>query len=242
MNTIKLNKQGHNVKMIAHRGLSGLERENTCAAFVAAGNRETYFGIETDVHVTADGQYVIIHDDNTLRVSGEDRVVEKTTMETLRSMRLTDIDGKERRWDLQLPTLREYISICKRYEKVAVLELKNPMTEPEICGIMKTVQQLDYTDYMIVISFDLNNLIFLRKNFPEQKAQYLLSKWDDSCLEIMKQYQLGLDIRHPDLTPEIVEKVHAAGLEVNCWTVDTLESAQRVLACGVDYITTDILE
>ena len=42
MDTIKLNKEGSNVKMIAHRGVSGLERENTCAAFVAAGNRETY--------------------------------------------------------------------------------------------------------------------------------------------------------------------------------------------------------
>ena len=50
MNTIKLNTTGTNVKMIAHRGLSGLEAENTCAAFVAAGNREKYFGIECDIH------------------------------------------------------------------------------------------------------------------------------------------------------------------------------------------------
>ena len=35
MNTIKINKE--HVQMIAHRGLSGLEKENTCAAFVAAG-------------------------------------------------------------------------------------------------------------------------------------------------------------------------------------------------------------
>ena len=51
MDTIKIKKK--KVKMIAHRGLSGLERENTCSAFVAAGNR-SYFGIETDVHRTAD--------------------------------------------------------------------------------------------------------------------------------------------------------------------------------------------
>lgn len=242
MNTIKINKQGSNVKMIAHRGLSGLERENTCAAFVAAGNRETYFGIETDVHVTADGQFVIIHDDNTLRVSGEDRVVEKTTMETLRAMRLTDIDGKERRWDLQLPTLREYIGICKRYEKVAVLELKNPMKESEICGIMKVVQAMDYTDRMIVISFDLNNLILLRKNYPEQKAQYLINVWEEEYLNILKQYNLGLDMRYPAITQELVDKLHEAGLEINCWTVDTPDNAERLIRYGVDYITTNILE
>lgn len=242
MNTIKVDKQGSKVKMIAHRGLSGLERENTCAAFVAAGNRETYFGIETDVHCTADGQFVIIHDDNTLRVSGEDRVVEKSTMETLRTVRLTDIDGKERRWDLMLPTLREYIGICKRYEKVAVLELKNPMAEQDVCRIMESIRAMAYLEQVIVISFDLNNLIYLRKHYPEQKAQYLLSRWDDAYLDILKQYSLGLDIYYPAITREVVEMVHNAGLEVNCWTVDSPEEAARVIACGVDYITSNILE
>ena len=242
MNTIKINKQGRNVKMIAHRGLSGLERENTCAAFVAAGNRETYFGIETDVHVTADGQYVIIHDDNTLRVSGEDRVVENTTMETLRTIRLTGTDGKERRWDLMLPTLREYITICKRYDKYAVLELKRPMEEKDICGIMETIKQLEYTDHLIVISFDLNNLILLRKNYPEQKAQYLINVWEDKYLEILKEYNFGLDMRYPAITQELVDMLHEAGVEINCWTVDTPDNAERLIGYGVDYITTNILE
>ena len=49
MDTLKLDKGS--IKMIAHRGLSGIERENTAAAFVAAGNH-SYFGIETDVHLS----------------------------------------------------------------------------------------------------------------------------------------------------------------------------------------------
>ena len=69
MNTIKL--EGKKPLMVAHRGCSGLERENTHAAFVAAGNR-TYYGIETDVHKTADGKYVAIHDDNTKRTGTAD--------------------------------------------------------------------------------------------------------------------------------------------------------------------------
>ena len=72
MDTVKLQNKG-NCEMIAHRGVSGIELENTCAAFVAAGNR-SYFGIETDVHRTADGQYVIIHDDTTTRVTGQELV------------------------------------------------------------------------------------------------------------------------------------------------------------------------
>ena len=66
MDTIKINKGA--VKMVAHRGASGLERENTVPAFLAAGNR-SYFGIETDIHRTADGKYVVIHDETTSRVT-----------------------------------------------------------------------------------------------------------------------------------------------------------------------------
>ena len=75
MDTMKIIKG--KTKLIAHRGLSGIETENTAAAFVAAGNRD-YYGIETDVHKTADGKYIIIHDDNTGRVANENLSVEKS--------------------------------------------------------------------------------------------------------------------------------------------------------------------
>ena len=133
MNTRKL--ETLKPRMIAHRGVSGLERENTCAAFVAAGNR-SYFGIETDVHLTADGQYVIIHDDTTTRVAGVELTVEETDMATLRKLRLTDVATGLPREDLCLPTLEEYISICKKYDKVAVLELKNRMPDASVWEIV----------------------------------------------------------------------------------------------------------
>ena len=53
-NTISI-LEHKNTKIVAHRGLSGIEPENTNLAFVAAGNR-SYFGIETDIHVTKDGR------------------------------------------------------------------------------------------------------------------------------------------------------------------------------------------
>jgi len=242
MNTIKIDKQGTNVQMIAHRGVSGLERENTCAAFVAAGNRETYWGVETDVHCTADGKYIIIHDDNTVRVTGEDMIVEETDFETLRNLRVKDLGSEESRGDLVLPTLQEYISICKRYEKTAVLELKNPMPESSVVEIMQIIEAMEYTDKLLVISFDLNNMIYLRKHYPQQAAQFLLFKWEDHWLETLTQYNLGLDIRYDAITSELVEKVHSIGQKINCWTVNTPEDAARVIACGVDQITTNILE
>lgn len=66
-------------RMVAHRGTSGLELENTNSAFVAAGNR-SYFGIETDVHRTADGQFILFHDDNTKRVAQDEMIIEKPAM------------------------------------------------------------------------------------------------------------------------------------------------------------------
>lgn len=242
MNTIKIDKQGTNVKMIAHRGLSGLERENTCAAFVAAGNREVYWGIETDIHCTADGKYVIIHDDTTTRVSGVEMTVEETDFDTLRSLRLLDKSEEATRWDLVLPTLEEYISICKKYDKIAVLELKNPMPEAAIVEIISAVEKMEYADKMVVISFSFDNMVLLRKNFPNQKAQFLLKDWDDKWLEKLQEYDLGLDIKHTAVTAELVEKIHAIGQQINCWTVDVPEDAARVIECGVDYITTNILE
>lgn len=122
MNTEKIKKL--NVKMVAHRGVSGLERENTAAAFVAAGNR-SYYGIETDVHVTADKKYIIIHDDDTERVAGIKLNVEESRYKELRKIKLKDLDGSDRA-DLCFPSFDEYLDICKKYEKVCVLELKTP--------------------------------------------------------------------------------------------------------------------
>ena len=95
MDTIKIENKA--VKMVAHRGLSGIEKENTCSAFVAACNRATYFAVETDVHRTVDGQFVIFHDDNTARVGLDYLVIEESTFETLRKLQLVDIDGKRGR-------------------------------------------------------------------------------------------------------------------------------------------------
>ena len=44
------------------------------------------------------------------------------------------------------------------------------------------------------------------------------------------------------MTRELVEQVHGIGREVNVWTVNTVEDAERMMDLNVDYITTNILE
>jgi len=230
-------------RMIAHRGLSGIEMENTCSAFVAAGNR-SYFGIETDVHVTADGQFIIIHDDTTKRVGLDDLSVEKSTYETLRSLRLCDRDGKRGRKDLVLPSLLEYTQICKKYEKVSVLELKNHMQPQDIDRIIQQIEQEGWLAQTIFISFDLSNMIHIREKLPQQKAQYLIEQgavWPD-VLDALSRYNLDLDSDYNLLSQERIQDVHQLGRQVNAWTVDDIKDAQRLIAWGIDYITTNIIE
>ena len=107
MNTIKFEKG--RAQVIAHRGLSGLEKENTNAAFVAAGNR-SYFGIETDVRKTADGKFVLNHDNHFRRVAGENLVVEECSAQLVHSVVLPDIDGSKDRVDLRPAKLESAVS------------------------------------------------------------------------------------------------------------------------------------
>jgi len=250
MNTVNIEKK--QVQMIAHRGLSGLEPENSIPAFVAAGNRR-YYGIETDIHVTRDKKLIVIHDDNTQRVSGVSMDVEDSDYEELRVVVLKDLCKLERecgieksdvleRNDLLIPNLKEYIQICKKYEKTCILELKNLFSPEDIPMVIEEIQSLGYLEHVVFISFVLENLIELRKLLPKQPMQYLVYEYDQSVLDALNQFQLELDIRYTGLTKEIVDEVHANGHLVNCWTVDKKEAAEQLVAYGVDFITTNYLE
>ncbi len=241
MDTIKIpNKNG--CRMIAHRGVSGIELENTVAAFVAAGNR-SYFGIETDVHVTKDGQYVICHDCDLKRVGGVEISVEGSTLAELRAVQLHDLRDGSVRTDMVVPLLSDYIKVCRKYDKVAVLELKGNIIPTHIAGIVSVVRELGWFENTIFISFSYDNLLRLRAAEPEARAQLLPPENDpEKLLRFCLENRMDLDAPHAALTPEIVKAIHDAGLEVNCWTVDSVAAAERVIAMGVDYITTNILE
>ena len=236
--TIKVQKQ--HVQMIAHRGLSGLERENTCSAFVAAGNR-SYFGIETDIHKTKDGQFVAFHDDTTTRLTDFEWVVEDCTLSELQTLQLKDTDGNVRS-DLLMPTLQEYIRICRKYGKTAILELKNPFQINDIQTVVEIIRQEEWLKNTVFISFKLDNMIHLRNILPEQPLQYLVKEFTAPAKEAIERYVLDLDIKYSSITADQVQEVHDLGRKVNVWTVDDPECAQLLIQMGVDYITTNILE
>lgn len=240
MNTVKINRG--NARIIAHRGLSGLERENTASAFVAAGNR-SYFGIETDVRPTADGKFVLLHDDDTSRCGIDSVVPEKSTLEEIQAVRLLDMDGKKGRNDLRVPELRDYLSICKRYGKIAVLEFKGAFNELQMASLVEIIKEEYSLDNLIFISFHFPNLVLLRQLCPNADCQFLTGELNDEIIKILKDHKMGIDIWQGALDEEAkVKKLIDNGIVVNVWTVDSKETAEKLISWGVSYITSNILE
>lgn len=242
MGTIKFD--AGNVKMIAHRGLSGIERENTYPAFVAAGNR-SYYGIETDVHKTKDGKFVIIHDETTDRVSGGNVKinVENSNYADLENIVLPDTDGSFGREDIRIPLLADYINICKKYDKVCVLELKNAFSREDICNMVEQIRTLGYLENVIFISFVLENCIILRSILAQNDIQWLIGvKLKDEDIRILTENHLDLDIHYSFLDSDLIKRLHDLGIKVNCWTCDDADAARNLAQMGVDFITSNILE
>lgn len=240
MNTTKFDNKS--TKVVAHRGLSGIERENTNAAFIAAGNR-SYFGIETDIHVAKDGEFVVAHDSSMARVSGSSLIIEESTLPMLRSITLYEKNNETKdRYDLRVSTVTEYVRICKTYEKVCVLELKGYFGQENLKRLIEAIKAEDYLDNIIFIAFDWKNLTDLKAVYPEATMQFLCSEIAFETLPELVKNNFSLDINYKGVTQEIIDYMHQNNLVVNVWTVDGKEDAERLAAMGVDQITTNICE
>ncbi len=193
------------------------------------------------MHRTKDGQFIVVHDDDLLRVAGVNWVVEETAFERLRSVYLSDLGGTVRK-DLFLPSLEEYVTICKRYQKDCVLEIKNHIEEEDINRLVNNVRELGWLERTIFISFDLDNLIAVRKLLPNQPIQFLTDKMDQKVLDILNKYRFDLDVKYTGISQSQIKRLRSQGINVNVWTVDDPQVAKTMAGYGVNYITTNILE
>lgn len=237
MNTIKLDKK--NILMIAHRGLSGIETENTECAFVAAGNR-SYYGIETDVHMTKDGKYVVHHDENLQRVFGVNAIIKDMTFDEIRKIQQTE-NGDKAAYSV-VPTLKEYLDTCKKYEMKSVLELKIEYDEKHLKEIIAEVEKAGQTDDIIYISFYASDIEKMRNLLPTARLQFLCGEINDQTIDFCVKNGADIDVYYPALTKETVAKLKSAGVKINCWTVNDKAAAENLVSLDVDYITTNILE
>ena len=72
--------------------------------------------------------------------------------------------------------------------------------------------------------------------------QYLFGEFSERIFDTLVRDHIDVDIYHEILTQEILDRFHAEGLVVNCWTVDKKERAEELAGMGIDDITTNILE
>lgn len=177
----------------AHRGLHDASRgipENALRAFEAA--IVAGFGVEFDVHLTADNQPVVIHDSNLTRMCGVARMVEDCTLEELRQYKLYDTDQG-------IPTLAEVLNLFKQaYEQMNQNELPPLIIELKTGG-KPCIKLVDETKKLVsaaelpfcIESFDPVTLFYVRHTWPEAIRVQLAENY----LKDMGTSHLGLGPR-----------------------------------------------
>ena len=212
--------------VIAHRGCSATHPENTMAAFKAAVEANADF-IELDVHITGDGNVVVIHDAELKRTTDSEGNVEDMALADIRkadagSWKDASFAGEK------VPTLEEVFQEIPIGVKV---EIKSE--GEEICRrVLEIVKAADALDRVVISSFSEDNL--RRLSVLEPESQRL---WLNGCepKRVMCLTQLaGPDYR--DLRPGFVVEMHELSLGVWPWTVDRPEEIAMMLEMGVDGI------
>ena len=144
-------------KLIAHRGLYNNKEgivENTIKAFNKA--IEKGYAIELDVQILKDGNLIVFHDDNLLRLTGINKRVYDSTLEYIKSVNLLNTNEK-------IPTLKETLDVILGKVPL-VIEIKSGIfshnIEKKIYEVLK-----EYKGKFCIESFNLFNVLWFKNNF-----------------------------------------------------------------------------
>lgn len=230
------------MKIIAHRGFSGVYPENTMLAFKKAIEIGAD-GIELDVHLSKDGQVMIIHDEALKRTTGLDGVISDYTRAELEKISAGKTKNDEFGFT-PIPSLEEYLAFMAEHkDKFTNIELKTaPVYYPEIEE--KTLE--------LVRKFDLEkNIIYSSFNWLSIERMQRLGTISETGLLFsgMKLYNqahiiksLGINYFHPDfndLTDEIVKSYLDNKVGLNVWTVNEIEDMKVCLSWNIDGLITN---
>ena len=217
---------------IGHRGAKGHESENTLISFQKALNMQVD-GIELDVHLSADGELMVIHDETIDRTTNGKGFVNKLS---LRELKTFQIDGKH-----QIPMLKEVFDLVNQGCFINI-ELKSyDAAEKVVSLIEKYVTKKGWKyDRFLVSSFDWNALQQVRFLNEEIPIGVLTETDLDLALAFAKFIQAKSI--HPYfhlLTKENTAKIQEKGIQVYPWTINEIEDIQKIIAFNVNGIITD---
>jgi len=230
----------HNTKLIAHRGLSGIAPENTIEAFTLAG-KYGYYGVECDIHVTKDEQFVVFHDFTLERMTDEIGFIKDLTADEIKQLTITSGNGINQFRDVKIPLLTEYLDICLKYRMVPVIEIKDVRDMHDLDRLMLLLQEKNVFHSAIVISFHLDYLIYLRNKSKQLSIQYLVKEITYEVINTCRNFQMNVDCNVKNITAKEIQLCHQNNILVNVYTLDKPRVAQKLSAARIDLITTNIL-
>ena len=246
-----------NYRCIAHRGLSTSAPENTVKAFELAGEAG-FYGVETDIWLSKDGQFVLHHDEDLLRCCGVNKKICDFTYEEIRKIPI--INGrnyKEYKNDIsatRIPTLTEYLTVCKKYNMVPQIEIKFVEgtdildSTNALYRLYKETRQIMGNNQIMFAACNYQTLVNMHRILQKERDKnckifQILGKVDAisqiSNYDELKQNGFGLDIRNLS-SDSVVQQLIKDGVEVDIWCVDDCVEAEKYLEkYKVDFLTTN---
>lgn len=228
--------------VVAHRGYSSKAPENTMAAFELALDVGCD-GLELDVHLTKDGEVIVVHDHTLERTSNGTGIVEKHTLAELQKLDAGSWFAPEFKGE-RLPSLREVCELVKDKELLFNVELKVAQGYEQLNQkVLELLNEYDLHERTVISSFNHYALVHFKEISPQTRTGILYSAALFNPWEYAKSIgATALHPKHQTIIPEIVAGAHASGVMVNSWTVDEPEDIERMKLAKIDSIITNVPE
>jgi glycerophosphoryl diester phosphodiesterase len=228
------------MKVVAHRGYSGLYPENTMLAFTKAAGADAD-EIELDVHLSKDGRVVVIHDETVERVTGKPGNVRDLTFDELRSLDASALYKGEFGFN-PVPSLEEYFSWVKDTGITTNIELKNGSVYYE--GLeektIDLIKKFSLEDRVMFSSFNHASILKCKTIIPPIPCGFLVGHRVHNAGYYTKTN--NVEYCHPDigsLDDEAVQNFKQYGIGLNVWTVNDMAGLLRLEAWGCRGVITN---
>ncbi|OGK77068.1 MAG: hypothetical protein A2050_10715 [Candidatus Rokubacteria bacterium GWA2_73_35] len=235
--------------MAAHRGGAALWPENSLRAFRGALGLGVDF-VETDVHLTVDGEPVLLHDPTLERTTTGTGAVRAARLADLAGVRLKGADGAPTAE--RLPTLAPLLDLLAPTRVELLLEIKVDAERARYAGIEEKVLGLlrarGLAGRTIVMAFEPETLARVRALDPAIRTALLIG-WGRTRTDRLEPAEVverarrvgatHLGLHHRLVDTDVVAAARRAGIPLNAWTVNEEADLRRVAALGVEIVTTD---
>ena len=224
----------YTTEVIAHRGGGDLSTENTVESIRAAIEAGATAS-EIDVQRTADGHYVIFHDNTLKRLCNDPRTIQELTLEEIKKLRITAPDGHR----VRIATLEEILNTAKDEIKLYI-ELKGKSAGMQMANdVYQMLVERNMVNQVRIISLNANLITQVEKTYPDVETEYLCYIAYGQ-IESMEVDAIGLE--EELATTKRIDDLHDAGKKVDVWTANSFGSIIRFMVSNVDGIITDSVQ